>query len=234
MKKNNKPFCAAGLLILLILLPSTTQAAEAGWQQNEGNWYYYTEEGQLLTSSLTPDGYLVDANGVWVRQKMVILDKEIEAAEKFIPSSQMEDWSSMLEELNWLNREIQKVLNGRRTFHIYKDSISYCRIVSGKETELLGIYKNEATDGYLFKISADLGNRLDDRTQAATYDYNVFKLFCSRISGTPGVLADAVYSSWQGNNAYQLTKDQKILVGDAVVSCQAESGAGYYDISPAR
>lgn len=232
-KTRKKSLCGVVLLILL-MLPSAVLAAEAGWQQTEGKWYYYTEEGQPLTSCLTPDGYLVDADGIWTRQKTVILDKEIDAAEKFIPSSQMAGWSSILEEMNWLNGEIQKVLNGKRIFHIYEDSISYCRVASGKETELLGLYKNEETDGYLFKISTDLGNRLDDRTQAATYDYNVFKLFCSGISGSPEVLADAIYSSWQGNNAYQITKEQRTPVGDAAVCCMAENGAGYYDISQLR
>ncbi|MGN0485563.1 MAG: glycoside hydrolase family 97 catalytic domain-containing protein, partial [Lachnospiraceae bacterium] len=42
-----------------------------GWHQIEGKWYYFTEtsgalEGSLVVNTTTPDGYSVDANGVWV------------------------------------------------------------------------------------------------------------------------------------------------------------------------
>lgn len=43
-----------------------------GWNEIDGKWYYFSTgstgpEGSLLTDSVTPDGYRVDENGVWVK-----------------------------------------------------------------------------------------------------------------------------------------------------------------------
>ena len=45
-----------------------------GWNQIEGKWYYFTETkteanpvGSLKVNTTTPDGYQVDANGIWVQ-----------------------------------------------------------------------------------------------------------------------------------------------------------------------
>ena len=43
-----------------------------GWHLIDGNWYYFNEVsdgtmGRLLVNTTTPDGYHVDANGVWVQ-----------------------------------------------------------------------------------------------------------------------------------------------------------------------
>ena len=37
------------------------------WVETNGMWYYVTEEGSLLVNGTTPDGYRVDANGVWIQ-----------------------------------------------------------------------------------------------------------------------------------------------------------------------
>ena len=39
-----------------------------GWKQISGSYYYFDMNGFLLTSGVTPDGYSVDANGVWVNR----------------------------------------------------------------------------------------------------------------------------------------------------------------------
>lgn len=37
-----------------------------GWlQDTDGNWYYFNMAAYLVTDSVTPDGYYVDASGVW-------------------------------------------------------------------------------------------------------------------------------------------------------------------------
>ena len=38
---------------------------QTGWQQIDGKWYYLNEDGWMLKDTNTPDGYHVDANGVW-------------------------------------------------------------------------------------------------------------------------------------------------------------------------
>ena len=36
------------------------------WRQDSnGKWYYLNEDGWMLKNANTPDGYHVDANGVW-------------------------------------------------------------------------------------------------------------------------------------------------------------------------
>ena len=39
-----------------------------GWKQIGGSYYYFDLNGFLLTSGITPDGYSVDVNGVWVNR----------------------------------------------------------------------------------------------------------------------------------------------------------------------
>ena len=33
------------------------------WKWANGRWYYFDDEGKMMTSGMTPDGYLVDAQG---------------------------------------------------------------------------------------------------------------------------------------------------------------------------
>lgn len=38
-----------------------------GWLRlADGYWYYFNPSGAMLTSTTTPDGYYVNADGVWV------------------------------------------------------------------------------------------------------------------------------------------------------------------------
>lgn len=36
------------------------------WVKYDNDWYYLDPLGKMLTNSMTPDGYYVDANGKWV------------------------------------------------------------------------------------------------------------------------------------------------------------------------
>lgn len=40
-------------------------AAAIGWKQINGAWYYFGNDGKMLKNTTTPDGYYVNANGVW-------------------------------------------------------------------------------------------------------------------------------------------------------------------------
>ncbi|MDD6033439.1 MAG: InlB B-repeat-containing protein, partial [Oscillospiraceae bacterium] len=40
---------------------------QSRWLQWNGAWYYLGTDGIMLTNAVTPDGYKVDANGVWVK-----------------------------------------------------------------------------------------------------------------------------------------------------------------------
>jgi len=37
-----------------------------GWHAIEGKWYYFGSDGRMYYSTLTPDGYTVDASGAWI------------------------------------------------------------------------------------------------------------------------------------------------------------------------
>ena len=37
-----------------------------GWKLASGKWYYLRSWGGMLSDGTTPDGYRVDASGVWV------------------------------------------------------------------------------------------------------------------------------------------------------------------------
>ena len=37
------------------------------WQEIDGKWYYLQEDGSCAVNTLTPDGYRVDKDGVWIQ-----------------------------------------------------------------------------------------------------------------------------------------------------------------------
>lgn len=42
-------------------------AMKTGWIQYQDKWYYMAEDGSMLANEMTPDGYRVDRNGVFVK-----------------------------------------------------------------------------------------------------------------------------------------------------------------------
>lgn len=38
-----------------------------GWQKINGNWYYYNSDSAPLVDTITPDGYKVNENGIWIQ-----------------------------------------------------------------------------------------------------------------------------------------------------------------------
>ena len=52
--------------------PIVSGTMAVGWRQIDGKWYYFSmeegsENGMLLKNTTTPDGYKVDADGVWIQ-----------------------------------------------------------------------------------------------------------------------------------------------------------------------
>jgi len=83
----------------------------------------------------------------------------------------------------------------------------------------------------------DIGIRLDnystDKSQSATYDYQVFQAFLYSISSTPELLIDAIYNSWEEDNRWNINRTGYTQVGDAMVKYTGGSGCGYYYIRSA-
>lgn len=49
-------------------LSPVTGSMMTGWQEVEGKWYLLAGDGSLYVNTTTPDGFPVDANGVWLRE----------------------------------------------------------------------------------------------------------------------------------------------------------------------
>ena len=59
------------------------ERAKESWTEIDGKWYYFKANGELLKSGKTPDGYTVDAKGVWLKdipQEVKKVQKETEKA----------------------------------------------------------------------------------------------------------------------------------------------------------
>ena len=59
------------------------ERAKDAWTEIGGQWYYFKANGELLKSGKTPDGYTVDAKGVWLKdipQEVKKVQKESEKA----------------------------------------------------------------------------------------------------------------------------------------------------------
>ena len=38
----------------------------SAWLKYNGLWYYFGSDGKMLTNTTTPDGYVLNSDGVWV------------------------------------------------------------------------------------------------------------------------------------------------------------------------
>ena len=59
------------------------ERAKESWTEIDGKWYYFKANGELLKNGKTPDGYTVDAKGVWLKdvpQEVKKVQKETEKA----------------------------------------------------------------------------------------------------------------------------------------------------------
>ena len=67
------------------------EKAKDAWTESDGQWYYFKANGELLKSGKTPDGYTVDAKGVWLKdipQEVKQVQKETEKVRTTVESSQ--------------------------------------------------------------------------------------------------------------------------------------------------
>ena len=55
---------------------------QTGWKQLDGKWYYFQADGSLLRNGTTPDGYKVNAEGVWTTSKSDETTKETKVEHK--------------------------------------------------------------------------------------------------------------------------------------------------------
>lgn len=208
-----------------------SETPKSGWIQETDGFYYYLPDGSRLISSLTPDGYYVDSNGLWNEKTFDLLGIKVSAESKFCVPSSWNEWNTQFSELPDLAQTIQEAAGGTRVFHIYEDSILYCQVNGKEENILLQFSKNKETESYRLRVSCDLGKRDADLSKISAYDYSVFFYFCCKISHYPQELADAIYENWQGDNTWGISLYDTTNVMDSQILCDVKTGAGLYTIT---
>jgi len=198
----------------------------SGWVEDKGRYYYLAEEGRCLTDCITPDGYYVDGSGAWYQRGTSLLGVSFQAPDRFPALDQ--PWTgtgAMVLFRGSIEDAFQK-----RTIRIRENEIEY---LSGKDqTVLAGLYKELEKGTYRLDLGMGLDRSSDSIRAAATYDYAVFRALVYQISSTPELLEDAVYSSWQETNTWQIRRDGRVRVGDCEVSYVSDAGCGHYYIYP--
>ena len=199
-----------------------------GWVQDRGLYYYLDVEGVCLTNQMTPDGYYVDVNGAWYQRSTELFSNSFKASEKF--PSVTSFWTNE-KAVKGMQKKIDQIFDTRR-IRITDTSMEYLCGTSKEET-LIGIYKNSENGSYRIDLRVNLDKASTRENLAATYDYQVFKAFLYQITSTPELMEDAVYSSWEGDNRWNISRTEYRTVGDSLVKYTAGNGYGCYNIFPA-
>lgn len=253
MSKKMYIAALAGVLCLGIINPAYGGEPGTGgsWRQENSQWYYYDEKGSMLTgwilvdgkyyylyedghcaiNEITPDGYRVDESGVWYEVKKDILGQTFAVPAGFVtPASMGEGWGKNGQALTELGRTVSASVGQNRKLAISEYDMEYLSLDG--EIRYMGLYKDPGIQGYRL----DLGLRLDrtngEGNKAAECDYGVFRAFLSSISSTPDELAEAIYSGWQGQNIYGISRSTPVAVGDCSVTYEAGQGYGRFFIQP--
>ena len=67
------------------------EKAKDAWTEIDGKWYYFKANGELVKNEKTPDGYTVDAKGIWLKdipQEVKRVQKETEKVRTSVENSQ--------------------------------------------------------------------------------------------------------------------------------------------------
>lgn len=199
-----------------------------GWIKVDGKHYYLAADGHCLMNTVTPDGYYVSPSGEWFVRTTTIMDMEFTCYNK-VPSVN-ETWSGK-REMGYLDDELEYIFQDR-DIKITDTSMEYVR--GDGEEVLIGIYKNKDTGAYRLKLAIGLVKGSTSDKKMETYDYAVFRALLYQVTSTPELLEDAVYSSWEEDNRYQIQRNDTVQIGDSQVKYSADNGCGYYYIYPMR
>ena len=125
---------------------------QTGWVKENGKWYYLAADGVCFINTITPDGYMVDANGAWINSSFFLdnYDKyedsnEDEDSDTYEEptTSQEEESTTDKEEPTTSQDEESKKPSLEEVVKAYRDFIWY------------GFGMDEGDDNYLF---IDLNN----------------------------------------------------------------------------
>lgn len=235
----------------------------SGWIADQGRAYYLLDQGLCLTDSITPDGYYVDSQGAWYERKETILGGSFTAPGRFAPlEKEFNQDASLLalaEKINQafgserrvrvgkdqveyvvLENNGNKTSQGSKTYTAWQnglgssDSKSRTGASSGtaSETVLAGLYRDQG-QGYYLDLKLKLYPDSRDENRSATYDYALFKGLLYQVSSSPELLEEAILSAWQGDNRYQIGRQEPKRAGDALIRYTPGDGFGRFFIYPA-
>lgn len=214
---------------------------KTGWIEISGKYYYLYEDGHCAMGEVTPDGYRVDENGVWYEAKKDILGVEFPVPARFVPVGDADEpWTASKAPLLALNGKLEEAFLNARRLTVGNEGVEYREWKTGNAknrtispgTRYMGLYKDHKTNGYRLDLGVTLEPESADGSRVATYDYAVFTALLSSVSSTPDELAEAVVSSWQGQDVYGISRIAYVAVGDCEVKFEAGDGYGKYFIRP--
>ena len=84
------------------------------------------------------------------------------------------------------------------------------------DARYMGLYKDSTTGGYRLDIFILLDRNSETQSLGEALDYEVFKAMLTTVSSTPTSWR-AVYSSWQGDNSWNISRAAITSVGDCSV-----------------
>ena len=228
-----------------------------GWVESNGFSYYLLPDGKSITDTITPDGYYVNADGAWYRRQEEILGISFTSFDRFLPVGGEWDKSPSI---LLLSEKYRQIFGQTRRIRVAKDRIEY--IVSGDGsakssslgssmftgnqntankngsasdtgTPLAVLYQEPGQGRYCLELKMKLHPKSTDEKQTATYDYALFKALMYQISSTPDILEEALLDAWQGENRWQINRQDWVRAGDAMILYAPGKEAGRFFIRPA-
>lgn len=227
--RQKKLRAAALALAVSLLCPEAAWAA--GWENTGNGWRYQKEDGSYLADGLSPDGYYIDGSGLWT-ENTVILGLKLPNRNSFLRASQLGSMTGLESDLRVLVKAVTSDCGNVRGAGMEDRGITWF-LNGDTEQELFAFYKDTSSDGYTLKVSCSFSRARGTKPRGSWYDYQVLTALLCRVSATGPQIAEAVWSSWQDENAYGIKPGGWVRVGDAEVSYESTSGAGIYRIRPA-
>lgn len=132
-----------------------------------------------------------------------------------------------------INREnVDAVLSGR--FPVTSSESSAQSAKKQKAAVLLGLYRETAQGRFRIDIHIPLDGDITSKYQASSYDYGVFLALAYQVSSTPELLAASLYSAWEEDNRWGISRQKWVQVGDCLVLYTSGDGYGRFYITPVR
>jgi len=232
---------------------SITGAVDAGAVGVKGTWVpvnggaaasYLLPDGSYLRDGFTADGYYIGNYGIWA-PSIRILSAWVPSRNSWLTPAPTGTFDGFVPFMSSAQAKLTEDLHGFRVITVYNNRITLSSVdvkdYKRTKTTRLAMYKNEDINGYTIKVCTELaGDEKEMPTggagewnEMAYYDYQVLRIFTNLVSRSGDKLAEAIYSSWEDENAYDLRMNKWVTVGDTLVCYLPDEGAGLYEIRAA-